>query len=299
MKTHTASNGAKCRGFFSHATATGNLRRADARGKSLLLFFAVTGLCIAAQAIQVIYIGGTYSENFDSMGSAGIATPNGWFVGTSGNGTVTAGQPTAPKLTGAISSTAVVVSNGTGTSAGNFNYGTTSASDRALGSLAGSTSQRDTEVQIVNNTGFSIAQFTISYDGEQWRDGGSAVVNTLTMQFSTDGTTYVNLGSSFNFSSLQNTIASAVLDGNAVANRTVNIGGAYTPASPVANGATIYLRWADPDDGGSDSGMAVDNFTFSTVPEPSTCLYGVIGVVISWLASRKSKRPAKRSYAQA
>ena len=41
------------------------------------------------------------------------------------------------------------------------------------------------------------------------------------------------------------------------------------PSTAILNGSVFYLRWADPDDTGSDSGLAIDNFTFAAVPEPS------------------------------
>jgi len=133
-------------------------------------------------------------------------------------------------------------------------------------------------VHFTNNMGFDITQFTISYDGEQWRNGGSTVPNTFTLQLSTDGLTWTALGSAFNFVSPINTSTPAALDGNAAANRVAGIGGTFVLSTPILSGAAFYLRWADPDDTGADSGIALDNLNFSAVPDPS--LYMLLGVGI-------------------
>ena len=241
----------------------------------LFLFSAV-----AARA-QISVTTNSYSETFDSMGTAGTTTPTGWRVGTTANTAGGPGVTDTPTTTGdwSTAGSTVVVGTGSSSTGGNYNFGVTGtnpADDRALGSLASSSLQRDTYVAFTNNTGMSIAQFDISYDGEQWRDG-STTTNVLTLQFSTNGTNFINLGSAFNFTSLQNT-ASGPLDGNAPANRTAAIGGTFVPTSAIGDGSTFYFRWADPDDGGSDHGMAIDNFSvaFTLVPEPST--YAMIGL---------------------
>ena len=131
-------------------------------------------------------------------------------------------------------------------------------------------------VSFTNNTGLSIAQFTITYDGEQWRIGqASSAVNVLMLQYSSTGLSgsWVALGSGFNFNSpITSAAAGMALDGNAAANRISGIGGTYTSTSQIANGASFYLRWADPDDGGSDNAVAIDSLSisFSLVPEPDT-----------------------------
>lgn len=245
-----------------------------------LTIVIVAGWTAAAQA-QISYTGGTYSEDFDSMGATGTTSPAGWFVGTG---------------TGAANiSTTVIPGTGTGTGSGNYNFGVAgvnSVTDRALGSLASGTGgQRDTEIDITNNTGFDFTQFFISYDGEQWRSGGTtSVPNTLTLQISLTGLSgsWVNLGSAFNFTSPINGQAASALDGNAAANRVAGIGGIYTSANPILNGSTFYLRWADPDDGGTDNGIAIDNFTFQVVPEPS--VYMLLGVGLLFCGQRFLRR---------
>lgn len=215
-------------------------------------------LCVTSALAQVSLTTLTTNQNFDVMGTTGTTTPTGWFVGT---GTTAAG-------------TTVVAGTGSSTAGGNYNFGVAGvnpATDRALGSQASSSTIRNTEVRFVNNLGAPITSITISYSGEQWRVGGSAsVANTLTMNYSADGTTFTPMGSSYNFiSPIISAASGSALDGNASANRITGIGGTYTPASPIPSGATFYFRWTDPDDASSDNAIAVDDFTMTVTLAPT------------------------------
>ncbi len=249
--------------------------------KIALTIAAVTALSSAAHA-QISYTGGTYSENFDSMGATGTTTPPGWFAGS---GTATGA---------AVVTNTVAPGTGSASSGGNYNFGVAGVNpvtDRALGSLASVSTQRDTELHITNNAGFDITQFTLSYDGEQWRVGGTmSVANTLTLQYSMTGLSgsWVNMGSAFDFTSPIASATASALDGNAAANRVSGIGGTYTPSTPILNGSTFFLRWADPDDAAADHGIAIDNFTFSAVPEPS--VYMLLGVGLLFCGQRFLRR---------
>lgn len=105
--------------------------------------------------------------------------------------------------------------------------------------MTASSTQRDTEVHFTNNTGFDITQFTISYDGEEWRNGGTtSVANTLTLQLSLTGLSgsWVDLGSAFNFTSPIFGGTAGALDGNAPANRVAGIGGTFSPGTAITDG---------------------------------------------------------------
>lgn len=183
------------------------------------------------------------------MGATGTSTPTGWFVGT---GLVE------------ISGTTVRVGSGTDTAGGNYSYGVVGDPDRALGSLASAGTQRNTEVRFTNQLAGSIASFNLSYTGEQWRVGGTAAVNNaLTMQFSTDGMNFTNMGPLFDFNSLIDSGAAGMINGNLAANRVTGIGGTYTPENAIPIGSTWYLRWADIDNSSNDHGLALDDFTIS------------------------------------
>jgi len=209
--------------------------------------------------IDVILVtGADYTQNFDSMGPTGTTAPTGWFAGTG---------------TGAISGKTVTPGDGSSNTGGNYNFGASGSSDRALGSLASASTQRDTEARFINISGSLINSFTISYTGEEWRVGGNGSVNNdLVLQYSTDGTNFGLMGAQFNFNTPVDSGSAAALDGNAAANRVTGNGGTYSPPASITNGQSFYLRWADANDPSADNAMAVDNFaisfTLSNPPPP-------------------------------
>ena len=194
---------------------------------------------------------GTYTENFDVMGATGTTYPTGWTaIRIAGTGTANA-------------TLVPTVSNG-GSNAGNsYNVGTTSASDRALGTLASGTTIPAFGASFVNNTGSSISSFSLSGFHEQWRTGSNAVAETVFFEYSTDATS-LSTGTWTGVSGLNleeiltsNNLNTAV-DGNDAANR-VAISGTISSIS-LAPGATIWIRWRDVDNTGSDGLYALDDF---------------------------------------
>jgi len=236
---------------------------------NITLTILAIGLSSGAQA-QINFTGTPYTQTFNSMGATGTVTPPGWFVG-SGTGA-------------AVTGTTVIPSTGTNTAGGNYNFGVAGVNpigERALGSKGDNGLQNDTEVDFINSTGFNITNFTIQYTGEQWRDGGSGNSNSLILQLSTNGLTWTPLGTAFNFvSPINNAGSPTALDGNAAANRVVNIGGTTILSTPILNGASFYLRFADPDDPGKDSGIAIDSFRFKAIPEPSAYMLFGLGLLL-------------------
>ena len=227
-------------------------------------------ICIAAGSSRVsppsfaITNGGSITtagvpltENFDTLAAAGTglawvdnSTISGWY------------------------STRTTYNSGTGSSATGALYsfgvaGTNPVTDRALGSVgSGGTGTVFHAARLTNNTGGSIASLDISYVGEQWRNGGNTAAHTLTFQYqiatpgvitganapATGWTTVAELS----FTSPVTGATAATLDGNATLNR-IAVSGAL-PVT-IANGQEIWIRWQDPDDGGSDHGLAIDDFS--------------------------------------
>jgi hypothetical protein len=132
--------------------------------------------------------------------------------------------------------------------------------------------------RFANNTGLTISGFTFSYDGEQWRVGGTTSVNNdLAVSYATFGAGLGSLESvSYSgialatFSSPVDSGTAGGLDGNAPANRVAGLGDTITGLT-VLPGEEIWLRWFDANNSGPDHGLAIDNLTisFTTVPEPS------------------------------
>lgn len=214
------------------------------------------------------------TETFDSIGPSGTSPPTGWTIGrfSPAVNRESGGNLGGNGLTVVSDSPVLVVDDGSGTGSSNglsYNYGTTGAADRALGNIPKTTNgDRIIQVAITNNSGLSLRTITLTYTGEQWHRGESksdSGPEKLRVYYSATSATsgFVSMGSSFEFTAPQNLSGQpqAALDGNAAANRTV-ISGTYTPATPIANGTTFYIRWYDWNDNNTaDHGLAVDDVT--------------------------------------
>ena len=197
-----------------------------------------------------------YSQNFNTLANTGTPawTNDSTIVGWYSNRTV------------------YLPSNGSGTAGGLYSFGTTGATERAIGSLAsGSVPLVCWGVRFVNDTGATASGLTVGYTGEQWRD---ANLNVQKLDFSyqvaasfsdvTTGT-YTDVNS-LDFNSLKNTGANTALDGNLAANR---LSLSDTVALSIPAGQEIMLRWCDADDSGSDHGLAVDDLVVSAGAAPT------------------------------
>jgi hypothetical protein len=240
-------------------------------------------------AISIAAPNATYSQTFDGLPNTGTFTLSGTApydlnsspVNATGMGS---GDWFIARTTGTPNTFAF--NNGQSNTGNAYSYGTTGASDRALGLLASGTFVGRIGAVFVNNTGSSLSQFTISYTGEQWRLGGGAgaVVNTLTFQYGV-GATDINTGSfttasNLSFSSkVSSTGTGGALDGNAAANRTAIT--ATINGLSWANGQSLVIRWNDVNDAGNDDGLAVDDFNFTANMQTMTAAVTANDLIIS------------------
>ena len=248
--------------------------------KKTILTIGLAALALAGVNAQILYSGGTYSQNFDGLISSGNVTSV--FSATSGT---QAGIPSLSGWSGAkiggtgTSATNFVANDGSSNAGGLYSYGSTSDSDRALGSLASGTNIMAFGAEFLNNGSTTYTQFTITFDAEFWRSSTSAV-NTLSFFYgfsSTSGLTSSNYLSSTLMTALTSldvvgpapVTTNGALDGNAAGNRTAGITATISSVS-WAPGERLFIAWRDANDPGNDAGLAVDNFSFSAIPEPTT-----------------------------
>jgi hypothetical protein len=269
---------------------------------------AVASLALASTAsAQVLLSSATYTQNFNAFHQSGDlawvdnnAAPGvgesslqGWYVNYSAPGTAV---------------TSVIHSAGTGSSTTPriWSYGANGAGtidDRAFGALtsANATSGTGTvtlALRLTNTTGQTIDEVSVAYTGEQWRTSG-ATPRTMSFGYSTTATgattgTYTAV-SSLNFVSPAPG-ASATLDGNAAANRTVfsatTLSGTALGWAP---GADLWLRWQIPTTG-SAQGLSLDdltvNATLAPIPEPAS-VGALFGLATIGLAAARRRRSAR------
>ncbi len=230
----------------------------------------VLNISIVAASAPVAYTGGNYVQSFDNLLPspipndsstlpAAMVLPQGWgILETSG--------------TNDNANSSIRIDSNVTTSGDTFLLGATGTNERGLGAFASGSLTSRFGLALVNNSTQTFSSFTLSYTGEQWRDGRStgSVTNTLTFDYSV-GATSLTTGTYTSEPSL-NFVAPVgganpqagidiPLDGNAPENRsavsaTVN-GIGWGP------GQTLWLRWSDINDAGNDDVLGIDNLTFS------------------------------------
>ena len=277
--------------------------------KKLIVLSILAVSAVAANA-QVLLSGGlSYSQNFDTLASATVGTTATWtdnstLAGWYASRAVTA---TTTSAYGPYAYAAYRIDAGTSTGGTLYSYGVAGVNpvtDRALGSLSSGTPKTNAiGVSFQNDTASAVDTITISYTGEQWRNGGNTAVQSLTFSYriySPAGAFAAPLDtlpaswtafSALTFNSPTTGAVAAALDGNATANQTAFSSILLTGVTLNAGDAIIF-RWVDVDDSGSDHGLAVDNFSASfsvvVVPEPSTlALAGLGGLGLSLLRRRR------------
>ncbi len=196
-------------------------------------------------------------ESFDGMGISGTAYLAGWTaLRIAGSGTI--GQT----LT-------MAVDNGVTTSGNVYNIGTTSASDRAFGSLASGTTTPAFGASFTNNTGSTVTSIDFAGICEQWRSGTSNTANEVdTFAISFDATalnngTWTNISGMNLTEILTTTTSGAAVDGNNSANRVFK--SATASGLNWSAGSTMWIRWVDFNDGGSDGTLAIDSFSITPI----------------------------------
>ncbi|MER2996401.1 T9SS-dependent choice-of-anchor J family protein [Pontibacter populi] len=202
-----------------------------------------------------------YSENFDGL-SAGY--PTGWtglrFAGSTASNV---GAFLSPVPTDGSASSGAVYSAGLDT-------------DRAMGSLASGSTIPAMGASFTNNTGSTLNQLKISAVMEQWRSGSNATQNEVVrFEYSLNANALNDPNATWTAKTeldlneiLTSTTAAAAINGNDAANK-ANITADLTALNWTA-GSTLWIRWVDTDNTGSDGIYSVDDFKIEFASNSTT-----------------------------
>lgn len=241
--------------------------------------------------------GFTYTQDFDSLPNAGT-NPLVWANNTTLVGWYARRNPAA----GVENTTQIRHDTGTLNTGSIYSYGAAGSTERALGSISsGTPNTQNWGLALTNNTGAVITEFTLSYTGEQWRDGGgaTAVPNTLDLGYQIVGAAsfssasfdggFTDLLGAFDFTGPVNgnPASGVALDGNAAPNRVTGRGGVVSGLSWQV-GEVLVLRWQDINDVGNDHGVAIDDLTITFVPTPGASALVAIGLATVSVRRRRA-----------
>ena len=169
--------------------------------------------------------------------------------------------------TASSSGTAAYNGQGTGTSSTGGYWGYGSSSEYSLGAIRSGTPGNITyTVSFINNSGSTINSITLSWDYEQYRYKNNS-------GWDCTGTGDLAANSTLNAKDFAG--ASSGTDGNVSVTPVTTF--TLTGLS-IANGSSFGISWVTTDDGGSDNGVAIDNFSISatctTLPQGSLAANG-------------------------
>ena len=234
------------------------------------------GACPSAfAAISVTSPSFTYSQTFDTLASTGTnvawtnnSTVAGWYL-FNGSGVAPANYDS---------------SIGSSTTGKFYSYGSSGSGERALGGLGSNAFSGHIAVGLTNSTGGILREITFGYDGEQWRNGGNTTAHTMVLEYGFGATfasvtTWTDPGGAFSFTGPVATASAAAVNGN-IAGLVADRGGSLTGLN-WTNGSTLWVRFIERNEAGSDHGLAIDNFEVSkvAVPEPTAALLGGLGLL--------------------
>lgn len=239
-----------------------------------LLRFLWPGLVALPAALwaQLSYTGGVVFQDFNSLPAAGGFSFAGKGPQALDAAPISAAGAAGWSLYANVGTPLVFAPDAGGaTGAAVYAYGAPGSPERALGLLANSTRVSRAGLRLVNATGQTLTQVTLSYVGEVWRSGGTAQANTLTVDYRISATAF-DLDSSathtavtaLNFAPPTSYSQGTALNGNLPPNR------ALLSASVAVNwppGSLLQIRWRDSDSAGDDDGLALDDVVFHAGPQ--------------------------------
>ena len=231
---------------------------------------AVLLLMIAGTAsAQVSLIGGTYSQNFDTLSNTAASStlPTGWLLSETG--------------ASANNNGLYAVGTGSGNAGDSYSLGAAAATDRAYGMLRSGTLNATIGACFTNNTGAALTSISVAYLGEQWRLGATGRNDRIDFQISTDATslttgTWVD-NNALDFVAPIGAGTAGPLNGNLAVNRIAV--SATIGSLSISNTAAFCIRWQDFDAAGADDALSVDDFSITAgvvSPVPNLSINDVI-----------------------
>ncbi len=254
-----------------------------------LALLIVTMLSALSGTAFAVAFNGSYSENFDEIGTTGTTLPGGftYFVGESGTSNATWSATTGIVANGTTGSVASMVANTvgltatttpSGTNNNGFNAAASSAAaaDRVISTSPTGVSGAAFELTLTNSTGASLSTLSLGYTIQRYTSVTTA--NELPgyeVFVSLDGATWTNIAA-FNTSldGSNNTIAVPNTAGSTVVPST-----AFTLPSAWTAGSNLNVRWVDDNavQTSPDQIIGLNNVSANVVPEPSIWVGLVLG----------------------
>jgi hypothetical protein len=223
------------------------------------LFISIYLALLLAAAAQISYNGGTYTQDFNTLGSGVIFSnyttlPAGWVVSKG-------------------SYVWTTVTNGYSNNYGTYCFSSSASDpDKSIGLVIGSTGPASFGVRFHNATGVTLTSFSLSYFAEQWAKGAvTSTDQTIPFTYSLDATsltsgTFVSVAALDMHSINDGDGVFAALNGNAISNRQF-IAATVSGVSWAPN-QDLWIRWSGVSHPFTQShAMAVDDLSFSAVPE--------------------------------
>lgn len=223
-----------------------NNRKRVGRATAVFLFLALFGLLMgsgAGTAVAQQPVTPLYSQNFDSIGTAQIATlPANWR----------ADKHTTERTLGTWAAAGTVTEQRSGDNMsqtaqnGIYNFGAgvpATATDRAIGwvSSASATKSGNLYVHLENNTGTPLNSISVAYDVEKYRNGTNAAGFSIQLYYSTDGSNWTSAGSTFLTSFPGGDAANTGF--TPAPGETRYVVGTLTFSAPIAVDGEFYLAW--------------------------------------------------------